>query len=626
MKEKIPPLKLCLGTTCSFSPLLDQDAYEDVYSCHYKPLISMLYNNPELNFTLYLSGLFIEWAERNHDEFFMIIEELVARKQVEVLGGGYYNPLYPIIPPADRVGQTELLTTALRKNAGKRPRGLYLPASAWDPSIISSLNSCGIEYILLDRFLFKAAGQTGVDGTLPVILEDNGKTITAVPLDNSYLNIHTTAPDVFIQELSSGFPTGREAVTVVMIQQNELQNLFTNNGNGVWIDALMELYSRENVEFELTTPAKYLKNKPQYFRASIGAGISPLIKTESFPDTDPMMIARTSLKQIIVRSPSLMNLYAKMMYVHAMANQLKGDKSRKKNAREELWQAQNHLLYLVPAAQTIQEIRKLRNYAYRSLLLAEKSSRIRGIFSSSINAYDFDMDGQKEYLCQLDTINCYVHNLAGKIFEFDILAVNRNYVDCVSVDKGLFIDHFMDKEDAQRIRDGHKPVGEPVFAHTLYQDGCVDTSRMELNLRANGFYGSFLQPILLRKQYMFRNEGIQVQYILKNESPFPLSGIFMIELDLAISPESPKEPVMAVYTEDVRKEGPIETCTYDDVSWIRLDDQETGTRFTLDSNENSTATIIPIHDTLSTKVFLSWNVELSPNFETEKMVFLKISC
>jgi hypothetical protein len=100
----------------------------------------------------------------------------------------------------------------------------------------------------------------------------------------------------------------------------------------------------------------------------------------------------------------------------------------------------------------------------------------------------------------------------------------------------------------------------------------------------------------------------------------------MIELDLAISPESPKEPVMAVYTEDVRKEGPIETCTYDDVSWIRLDDQETGTRFTLDSNENSTATIIPIHDTLSTKVFLSWNVELSPNFETEKMVFLKISC
>jgi hypothetical protein len=125
---------------------------------------------------------------------------------------------------------------------------------------------------------------------------------------------------------------------------------------------------------------------------------------------------------------------------------------------------------------------------------------------------------------------------------------------------------------------------------------------------------------------MFRNEGIQVQYILKNESPFPLSGIFMIELDIALSAALLKNPVMAVYTEDARKEGPIEQCTYDDVSWIRLDDVETGTRFTLDSNENPTATIVPDNNLLCTRIYLSWKVELSPNFETEKMAFLKISC
>lgn len=626
MNEKSKQVKLCIGTICSFSPLMDPEAFEEQYIHHFKPLISTIYNNPDLYFTLFLSGTFIEWTERYHDEFFMIIEELIARKQLEILGGGYYTPLYPIIPPSDRVGQTELLTTAMRKNAGKRPRGAYIPASAWDSSIITSLNSCGLEYVLLDRVMFEATGQSGIDGSLPVILEDNGKTITAIPLDNAYTNLHTLTPQSFLESLMAGFEIGQERIAVVMIQDTFLKEIFADSGRGVWIESLLELCQRPNSEIELTTPARFLKSKVQYKRASIPAGISPYIGKDLISLDDSRLIARTSIKQIMVRSCSLMNLYAKMMYVHSLANQLKGDKSRKKNAREELWQAQNCYLYFLPLNKDGTEARKLRNIAYRSLLLAEKSSRIRGVFSSSINAYDFDMDGLKEYLCQLDTINCYVHNQGGRIFEFDVLAVNRNYVECNSSSAGLFLDHFISAEDAQRIRNGLLPLEQPVFAATYYQDAAIDASRMELHLRTNGFYGSFQQPILLRKQYMFRNEGIQVQYILKNESPFPLSGIFMIELDIALSAALLKNPVMAVYTEDARKEGPIEQCTYDDVSWIRLDDVETGTRFTLDSNENPTATIVPDNNLLCTRIYLSWKVELSPNFETEKMAFLKISC
>ena len=53
----------------------------------------------------------------------MLINDMVKRKQLELLGGGFYDPILPVIPNSDRSGQIEALTTYLRKHFGKRPRG-----------------------------------------------------------------------------------------------------------------------------------------------------------------------------------------------------------------------------------------------------------------------------------------------------------------------------------------------------------------------------------------------------------------------------------------------------------------------------------------------------------------------
>ena len=153
----IQSLKLCFGTCCTLTPGLDSAEYELQYQNSYKPLISALYNLPGLPFTIYMSGTLIDWMEHNHAEFFMILEEMVSRKQIDILGGGFFSPLFPLLPPADRVGQIELLTTTLRKYFGKRPRGVWLPSSAWEPSMVSSLNTCGIEYILLDKIMLETS-------------------------------------------------------------------------------------------------------------------------------------------------------------------------------------------------------------------------------------------------------------------------------------------------------------------------------------------------------------------------------------------------------------------------------------------------------------------------------------
>ncbi len=629
-------IKLCFGINCSFLPGLESTEYENQYQNIFKPLISAIYTLPELPFTMYLSGTLIDWMERHHEEFFMILEEMITRKQIDILGGGYYAPLFPLIPPADRVGQIELLTTVLRKYFGKRPRGAWLTASAWEPSLVSSLCTCGIEYILLDKILLETSGFSGVDGFAPVTLEDSGKTITALPLDNRYRNLDHFSPQSFFDEVRSSTETSQERVIVVFIEPVSLVSLFASvDESNSWFNAFLDKVQQNDSGIELSTTGRYLKNKTLYKRAYISSGMSPYDFDEVQVPDDIRILSRTSVKHFLVKSANIMNLYAKMMYVHVLVNQLRGDKARKKNAREELWRAQNSEVYRIREGQAPSCSRSLRSLTYKSLLIAEKATRLRGVFSPSVITFDFDMDGIKEYLCQLESLNMYVHAAGGKIFEFDVFNVNRNYCDLSLPGSGLFIDHFISPDDIAQVRKGKITACNTVFSETLYQDVAVDPSRHEILLKVSGRYGPFQQPITLRKQYSFRNEGIQVQYILKNDSPLNLSGIFMIELDLAVAETRHNKHLMTVYAHDNRKESVIENGHFDDVSWMQLDDPETGVKFTLDANENPSISVFPVLCTTEAsthprtviegvRVFLYWKVDLGPSFEMEKMAFLKI--
>jgi len=633
--NRVKPLKVCFGINCTLNPGQDSFEYEKQYQNFYKPLILYLYNLPEFPFTLSMAGSFIEWMERKHPEFFMILNEMIARKQIDILGGGYYSPFFPLIPPADRVGQIELLTTTLRKYFGKRPRGAWITASAWEPDMVPSLNSCGIEYVLLDKIMLETSGFPDVDGYSPVTLEDNGKTVIAIPLDNRFCNLEKYTPSSFFNEITSYIAMKQERVIVVFIDHTSIPALFSSsNGQNAWFDTFLELVKNRD-DIELSSTGKLLKTRELYKRAYISNGMSPFEADYSTPSDDKRILARTSIKQFFLHSPNIMNVYAKMMYVHILVNQLKGDKSRKNNAREELWRAQNSEVYRLLRLADAKYSGQQRMLAYKNLLSAEKTSRLRGVFTPSVIAFDFDMDGLKEFLCQLESLNIYVHSVGGRIFELDILNVSRNYCEMGLPTSGFFVDHFLSSEQIIDLENSGKLEGIPVFSNTIYQDITIDSGKHEILLRTNGYFGSLLQPVTLRKQYSFRNEGIQLQYILKNESPMNLSGVFMIEIDPIPVLNPNKIPLMTVYTHDTRKDSSLESAFYPDVSWIQVTDLDTGVKFTLDANENPSFISLPVFFPTTTaeeqnpeicgsRLFLYWKVELGPGFETEKMVFLKI--
>ena len=343
-------------------------------------------------------------------------------------------------------------------------------------------------------------------------------------------------------------------------------------------------------------------------------------------------------KRAVTLQHDAFRIYSKMMYINMLANGMKGDKARKKYALQELWKAQNAELFaLEPCIPEYHN--ELRRIAYRKLLVAEKQTRLPGIFTDGLIQYDIDMDGRKEFLSQRTSLNMYVHHRGGKIFECDAFAAYKNYSDIPFEHSGMFIDYLLSETALQRLKEGQTEALTTVFSDNTYQETEINTIRSELKLATSGLFDTgFEQPVSLRKQYTFFSEGTQVQYILKNDSPFNLSAYYVVEIDIAVEETDSIMPSLSLYDceENRKKERSITTDIFNKVSWVQLEDPEGKIQFTMEANEVPGLIVIPVYGickkeaktvdqtTRGIRMFFYWKIDLNPNYETEKMLFLKI--
>src|SRR5207244_3084332 len=86
------------------------------------------------------------------------LRALVERDQVELWGGGFFEPILPAIPEPDRRGQVRAMADWLELELGSRPRGAWLAERVWEPGLASSLAAAGVEYTAVDDAHFVAAG------------------------------------------------------------------------------------------------------------------------------------------------------------------------------------------------------------------------------------------------------------------------------------------------------------------------------------------------------------------------------------------------------------------------------------------------------------------------------------
>jgi hypothetical protein len=134
------------------------EVFERAYQQSYSPFIEVLARHPSIRIGLHYSGPLLEWIERAHPEYFERLRAMVKRGQVEMVGGGFYEPILVVVPPQDRHEQITRSSDYIHKHFEARPRGAWLTERVWEPQIPSSLAPAGVEYTLVDDNHFLGAG------------------------------------------------------------------------------------------------------------------------------------------------------------------------------------------------------------------------------------------------------------------------------------------------------------------------------------------------------------------------------------------------------------------------------------------------------------------------------------
>ena len=533
---------LILGSHAHVPSGASESEFEFVYKNKMRPFVSNLYRYSNIQAVFHYSGILLYWVERNHPEFFMLIEDMISRKQAEILGGGFYEPCFPLIPLNDRIGQIELMTTYIRKHFGKRPQGCWLPGFVWEQHLVTALCLSDMNYTFLSQDQFAWAGIEDARLFYPCISEDQGKLIVIFPVSSSiekelenksFYHVFNELNKKFENIISSldqnkkdenqpysdpndyTYNTGK----IISIFPDKISASSEEAADTAWNRFFEEISLSENI-IETTLPSKILKSHKSF-------------KKNNFPESTAAGINH-SPRRFLIEHTEADSIYSKMIFTNVLINQLKGDKARKQNAREELWKAQDSCFFSPCNGQLRSELRKS---AYSSLLRAERLSRenVKGV--SSLLQYDYDLDGIKEYLFQNEKINCYIHKRGACIFELDYFPDEWNYLDCGVNEYGrraAFADIITSADEKINKNFIFTAENSRLCFINQYEAQAQDIkgkSCFTLSPVSNEPFGS----IEINKCYLLKKDSLFVSYILKNTGKIIQDFQFVPEINFSFA-------------------------------------------------------------------------------------------
>jgi 4-alpha-glucanotransferase len=151
---------------------------EDVYEHAYSPMLHALERHPGIRLGLHYTGPLLQWMIANKPAAIDQIRGLVDRGQVEIVGGGYYEPILITLPDRDRHGQLTRMRDELESLFGRRPRGAWLAERVWEPSLAFDLADAGYEWTCLDDNHLRAASIREDDMWTAFTTDDRGRRLS----------------------------------------------------------------------------------------------------------------------------------------------------------------------------------------------------------------------------------------------------------------------------------------------------------------------------------------------------------------------------------------------------------------------------------------------------------------
>lgn len=149
----------------------------------YRPFLERLEKHRQVKLTLHYSGCLLEWLEERAPDVIDRLTRLVKSGRVELMTGGFYEPILAALPHRDQVGQIRMLTEHLAARFNAEPVGLWLTERVWEPDVVPALIDAGARYTVLDDTMFHSVGIGDEQLRGPFVTEHGGQPLLVYPND-----------------------------------------------------------------------------------------------------------------------------------------------------------------------------------------------------------------------------------------------------------------------------------------------------------------------------------------------------------------------------------------------------------------------------------------------------------
>ena len=393
--------------------------FESAYAQSYRPMLEALERHPRIRLALHYSGPLLDWLESARPEFFSMLRALVDRGQVELMTGGYYEPILAIIQERDRQGQIRKMTIYLQRRFGARPSGLWLAERVWEPHLARSIAEAGVQYTIVDDAHFLAAGLHTDALTGAFVTEDEGITLKVFPSLRAlrYL-IPWKSPDEVIAWLREHRGSGPPVL--LMGDDGEKFGLwpgtYAHCWEQGWVERFLAALEREAAWLQVLPPGEAAALPPagrvylptasydemEEWALPVHTGIAytqARHRLEEAHDPALRFLRGGFWRQFLVKYPEVNTMHKKMLRVSEKVWRMAPGR-RRQRAFDELWQGQCNCPYWhgVFGGVYLPHIRRA-NFAHliAAEAIADGTRRRRGGASpAAALQVDLDADGARE--------------------------------------------------------------------------------------------------------------------------------------------------------------------------------------------------------------------------------------
>lgn len=495
-------MKVALGlyTTLYSAP---QSLFDKTLSLVYEPILSYLYTRSGNHLFLYQSSEMMKYIKRERQEYKTLISMFMKRGDIVPLTGVWNESVLSLLPPKDRAGQIEKLTSEIKHDYAILPTKAFFYGEVWQSNYVTLLNNVGIDSVVISTY----DGRTNGSET-PFVMNELGKRVNILPVmddassaTREYSEGKIGFEDLRHRLLSLIHDDRAEGIIFLNIDQLVLGSVREQKGikSGTVVIDILERISTAHISSFSPSSVGYL-TQGWYGRDSI--------------------FREPTINSLFVKNSLFRYMYNR--YITIVENaQLRNNRYLKKDVTTALFNTSLGTLFIYDTE--LAPLRYSAHKAFWSAIIEAENCFWRDTEGPSLKEWDYEEIGSPSFIMSNKTYLCVISPKGASASEFDYLPLGINFFDTrpsIDLSSGLRKSF----EDRIRINDIDYSTDD-----ILFQSEFLDKKRTEVVLTASALD----KPFLITKRYKLKANTFTLDSTLTPAGKKKMSGSYSISIYLS---------------------------------------------------------------------------------------------